>query len=140
MIRDDAPAMCLLHGDFHPMRAACWSTAADWHQAHPDLDDETRRATYQAAAEAHALDQLRHDRTLPECEDPDTVDPRTCPTPTCTFPKKAGDYLCRGCWYTLTSAARRALSRRDDLAVRRLSELRDQLSKDVPLRQMVITP
>ncbi|MGI5223559.1 hypothetical protein [Actinoallomurus sp. CA-142502] len=140
MSRDHAPSMCLLHGAFHTMAPDCWRLAADWYFRHADLDDDTGRAIYQAAVEAHMLDQLRHDRTLPESENPTTVDPTTCPTPGCTFPKKASQYLCPGCWYTLQPAARRALSRRDDLAVRRLAELREQLRQDTALRQVVITP
>lgn len=51
--------MCLLHGDFHPMRADCWQTAAGWHDQRPTLDATAARDAYQAAVEQQILNQLR---------------------------------------------------------------------------------
>lgn len=50
--------MCLLHGDFHLMRAECWTTAVGWHAQRPDLAEEPARARYQAAVEQRLLDRL----------------------------------------------------------------------------------
>ena len=62
--------------------------------------------------------------------------PRPCPA--CKGTKQPADYLCRGCWWTLPRAARGPLLRRDALAVRRLSELLDQIRAGVPLHQIEI--
>jgi hypothetical protein len=59
--------------------------------------------------------------------------------PACSGTKPAGKYLCHGCWYTLRPPVRAALSRRDDLAVRRLSDLLEQLRNGVALHQIQIT-
>ena len=59
--------------------------------------------------------------------------------PACQGPKRARLYVCGGCWYTLQPRARAALNRRDDRALDRLRELIDQLDRDVPLREVVIT-
>lgn len=63
--------------------------------------------------------------------------PPTCPA--CKNPKPARLYLCRGCWFTLQPGVRAALNRRDDHAVRRLSDLYEQIRTDVPLREIRIT-
>lgn len=62
------------------------------------------------------------------------------PCPSCRGHRGRGKYLCRSCWEQLTPAARRALRRRDDLAVRRLKELVDQLVEERPLDRIEITP
>jgi hypothetical protein len=62
------------------------------------------------------------------------------PCPACSGLKAARQYLCRGCWFTLQSAARRALNKHDGLAARRLSELLEQLRNDMPLHLIVVTP
>ncbi|SEG44599.1 hypothetical protein SAMN04489712_105260 [Thermomonospora echinospora] len=64
----------------------------------------------------------------------------TCPVPNCGHRKQARQYLCRGCWATLPRHARTALSRRDDKAMRRLSELLDQVRDGVPLHQVRVQP
>ncbi|MGW7359433.1 hypothetical protein ACWGI0_23065 [Streptomyces sp. NPDC054802] len=60
--------------------------------------------------------------------------------PSCRSPKGAGKYLCWDCWSTLTSPARRALSRRDRQAVPRLRELLDQIAAGVPLAEIRVSP
>lgn len=52
--------------------------------------------------------------------------------------KKANKYLCATCWFGLSVVARRALRKRDHLAVRRLAELCDQLNNDVPPSEIQI--
>jgi hypothetical protein len=59
MSLDAAPAMCLLHGDFHSMRADCWVAAADWHDARPHLDDTAALHAYQGAVEQQMLNNLQ---------------------------------------------------------------------------------
>lgn len=66
-----------------------------------------------------------------------SVKPRPCPA--CDGPKNGRHYLCDGCWWTLPRAARGPLLRRDALAVRRLSELLEQIRAGVPLHQITIT-
>ena len=63
----------------------------------------------------------------------------TCPTPGCGEAKTARTYLCRGCWYTLPPAARTALTKRDGLAMRRLSDLLDQVRDGAPLHQVEVS-
>jgi len=60
------------------------------------------------------------------------------PCPACEGEKHDRQYLCRGCWWELPPAARRALNRRDNLAVRRLASLREQLNNGVPLAEISI--
>lgn len=62
------------------------------------------------------------------------------PCPACKGAKVPRQYLCSGCWFTLVPAARRALDRRDDHAVRRLSQLLEQLRAGTPLHRIEITP
>lgn len=62
------------------------------------------------------------------------------PCPACDALKASRLYLCRGCWFTLPAAARRALNRHDAKAGARLLELHDQLADDVPLHKIAITP
>lgn len=63
---------------------------------------------------------------------------RACPA--CSAPKPARHYLCRGCWFALNPATRRALNRHDPLAGQRLLELHRQLRRDVPLAEITVTP
>lgn len=49
--------MCLHHADYHPMRAACWTAAADYYLEHPDIPEAEARARYQHAVEQAMLDQ-----------------------------------------------------------------------------------
>lgn len=53
-------------------------------------------------------------------------------------PRRGGQYLCRGCWYTLPPGTRTALNRRDDDATRRLSNLHEALQAGTPLRDISI--
>jgi hypothetical protein len=62
------------------------------------------------------------------------------PCPVDQQPRNAGQYLCCGCWFTLTPAARRALYKRDALAGQRLRELHQQLGRGVPLGEVSVTP
>jgi len=62
------------------------------------------------------------------------------PVQDCTATKRAHQYLCRGCWATLHPRTRTALSRHDDLAVRRLSQLLEQLRAGVALHKIEVTP
>lgn len=91
-------------------------------------------------AKAAAAPAAEHPPLIPDEETSLPPSPTTCPAPGCTSRKKAAHYLCQGCWFTLKPAARRALSRRDNAAFRRLSELREQLRQDTPLYEVVITP
>lgn len=63
--------------------------------------------------------------------------PRPCPS--CKAEKLGRHYLCESCWWTLPSQARGPLLRKDDLAVRRLAELLDQLKAGTALHKIVIT-
>lgn len=56
----------------------------------------------------------------------------------CDGTKRAYEYLCNGCWWTLQPAARAALNRRDDSAFARLAELHRQLQDDTPLNRIEI--
>jgi hypothetical protein len=57
-----------------------------------------------------------------------------------TRPKPPGQYLCRTCWSKIPGPARSALNRRDTRAMARLRELHNQLTADVPLGQIQVTP
>lgn len=62
----------------------------------------------------------------------------TCPA--CEQAKTPRMYLCSGCWFTLPSQARRALTKYDGMpAARRLGELHTQLRAGVPLHQIAIS-
>jgi hypothetical protein len=52
------PTMCLLHGDFHTMEQACWSTTLDWQFTHTHLEGQDARDAYLAAVERQMLDNL----------------------------------------------------------------------------------
>lgn len=52
------PTMCLLHGDFHVMDQACWSTTLDWQLTHDHLDEQTARNFYLAAVEQRMMANL----------------------------------------------------------------------------------
>lgn len=66
------------------------------------------------------------------------MNPPKCPVDSAAKPARM--YLCRGCWYTLRPAARRALNKRDMHATNRLRELYRQIHDDVPLHEIAITP
>jgi len=59
--------------------------------------------------------------------------------PACRASKQPGDYLCRGCWFTLRPSARRLLSRHDGEAAHRFGQLLDQINAKVKLHQITIT-
>ena len=68
------------------------------------------------------------------------MDLTRCPTPGCASRKPwPRQYLCRGCWFTLQPATRRALNLHDAAAFRRLSDLLEQLRAGVALHQIQIT-
>jgi hypothetical protein len=52
------PTMCLLHGDFHVMEQACWSTALDWQFAHTHLEGDAARDAYLTEVERQMLNNL----------------------------------------------------------------------------------
>lgn len=55
---DTQPTMCLLHGDFHVMGQACWSTTMDWYFTHDHIEGQEARDAYLAAVERKMLDHL----------------------------------------------------------------------------------
>lgn len=57
----------------------------------------------------------------------------------CGGHRNRGQYLCRPCWWTLPDAARTALNKKDQRAVRRLADLHVQLRQGVPLNEIEIT-
>lgn len=57
----------------------------------------------------------------------------------CDGPKPARLYLCRGCWWTLQPGVRAALNRRDDHALRRLSDLLDAIRQGTALNKIEVT-
>ncbi len=61
----------------------------------------------------------------------------TCPA--CQQTKTPRQYLCRGCWFTLQPATRTALNKRDDLAMRRLSDLYEALRQGTALHLIEIS-
>ncbi|TDD31660.1 hypothetical protein E1287_25710 [Actinomadura sp. KC06] len=62
----------------------------------------------------------------------------TCPS--CQGEKLPSHYLCLTCWRKIPEATRKALNRRDAAAFRRLSDLREQLRRNVPLNEIQVTP
>jgi hypothetical protein len=60
--------------------------------------------------------------------------------PACGAPKASGQYLCRGCWFSLDASARRALWRKDGLALKRLGELFEQIKAGVALPDIRVSP
>ena len=52
--------------------------------------------------------------------------------------RRGGDYLCRGCWYTLPTPTRTALRAKDGKAPARLQELYRLIAADTPLRSIRI--
>jgi len=55
---DTQPTMCLLHGDFHVMEQACWSTTLDFYFEHQDMGEQASRDAYLAAVEREMLNNL----------------------------------------------------------------------------------
>lgn len=64
--------------------------------------------------------------------------PGTCPH--CGAGRKAGQYLCRTGWFGLTPEARARLRKRDLRASTRLLELYRQISDEVPLSEIEVSP
>jgi len=65
--------------------------------------------------------------------------PTTCPVPGCDEAKAPRQYLCPGCWVTLTPATRTALNKHDGIAMRRLSDLYEALRQGTALHQIEIS-
>lgn len=62
------------------------------------------------------------------------------PCPCChQHTKEPGKYLCRTCWFGLSTTARNALNRSDSRAFSRLRELHAQIEAGVPLPEIQIT-
>ena len=60
--------------------------------------------------------------------------------PACrTAARRPGQYLCPDCWSALSARARRSLSRRDRLALKRLRELHAEIEAAVPLPDIEVT-
>jgi hypothetical protein len=64
----------------------------------------------------------------------------TTPCRSCQQPRRAGQYLCRDCWYQLPAHTRSALNRRGGGAIGRLSELYAQITEGVPLAEIEVAP
>lgn len=62
------------------------------------------------------------------------------PCLSCRKPRRAGQYLCRACWFRIPGPARSALNQRDSRAMARLRELHAQLAAGVPLDQIQVNP
>jgi hypothetical protein len=65
------------------------------------------------------------------------VNAQLCPACRKT-PRRKNTYVCPGCWYTLPSGTRSALSRNDAHAMRRYQELQAALQSGTPLRSIAI--
>lgn len=67
---------------------------------------------------------------------------RTSPCRSCRAPRPPRMYLCGNCWSQLSTAARRALNRKDvhPRPIVRLRELHRQLDAGVPLTEIQVTP
>lgn len=48
-------------------------------------------------------------------------------------------YLCKDCWFNLSMDSRVALRKSDDLTIRRLQELLEQLTSGVQLHEIEVT-
>jgi hypothetical protein len=66
------------------------------------------------------------------------MNPKPCPS--CGGPKDRPKYMCGICWRELPRPARQLLIERGPHALRRLSELLEQLRNGVPLAEVVIAP
>lgn len=66
------------------------------------------------------------------------ADPTASICKACGKPKWRHHYLCRACWRQLPQQARNALNLHDARAVRRLSDLHEQLRARVALNKIVI--
>lgn len=60
--------------------------------------------------------------------------------PACPQTRAPGQYLCRGCWFALPVAARRALNLRDRRSMARLQELLAQVRAGRALGEVEVTP
>jgi hypothetical protein len=58
----------------------------------------------------------------------------------CRAPRQPKQYLCGACWPQLPKPTRDALWRRDALAGQRLLELNLQITDQVPLSEITVTP
>lgn len=58
----------------------------------------------------------------------------------CRRPRRAGQYLCRPCWFRIPGPTRIALNQRDSQALARLRELHGQLTAGVPLEGIEVSP
>ena len=61
------------------------------------------------------------------------------PCYSCKQPRQPGHYLCGSCWGRLPLAVRRALCKRDALALARLRQLHAQLDADTPLSEIGVS-
>lgn len=62
------------------------------------------------------------------------------PCPNCGAERRRNQYLCTSCWDQLRVWVKSALRKKDDLALRRLRELYDQIANDRPLNEIEVTP
>lgn len=62
------------------------------------------------------------------------------PCPCCGAVRRRNQYLCTSCWDQLRAWVKNALRKKDDLALRRLRELYDQIASDRPLNEIEVTP
>ncbi len=59
MIPEAAPVTaCLLHADYHAMRADCWDVTMEWFFEHQEMPPAAQRSAYQGAVERLLLDGL----------------------------------------------------------------------------------
>jgi len=64
---------------------------------------------------------------------------RLTPCYSCKKPRQPGHYLCGNCWGQLPLAVRRALCKRDRLALARLRQLHEQIDADNPLSEIGVS-
>ncbi|MET8693602.1 hypothetical protein ABZV65_13785 [Streptomyces bauhiniae] len=64
---------------------------------------------------------------------------RLTPCYSCKRPRQPGHYLCSACWNRLSGVVRRALCKRDRLALTRLRQLHSQLDARTPLSEIVVS-
>lgn len=63
----------------------------------------------------------------------------TTPCRSCGQPRRPGHYLCGTCWHRLPLVTRRALCKRDRLALARLRQLHDQIDAGCPLTEIGVS-
>lgn len=64
---------------------------------------------------------------------------RMTPCYSCGGPRQPGHYLCGTCWGRLSIAVRRALCKRDSLALARLRQLHAQIDAGSPLSEIGVS-